>query len=156
MSFINNLKNTKINGCKFLLKDIEYRYIIDKIYENLENNSFSKSIEKALFEFSKNSEIKYFNITQIKTFANNFVNEEVARNKKNLKRPHGGFNLSNQEVLYDTSGVSISIEVNPMDASGVQQLHYVCISQGDKSIRIPCSSKEQAQMIARNYNVNSF
>ena len=157
MSFIGDLKNTKINGCKFLLKEIEYKYINDKIYENLENSlCLRSSIEKAMLEFNENSRVKYFNIRQIKTFANNFLNEEIARNKRDLKRPHGGFNLSNSEVLYDTNGVSLSIEVNPMDSEGVQQIHYVCVSKGEKSFRIPCSSQEQAQMIARNYNINSF
>ena len=157
MSFIRNLKNTRINGCKFLLKEIEYKYINDKIYENLENNlGLKKSIEKAMLEFNKNSKVKYFNVKQIKTFTKNFLKEELARNKRNVKRPHGGHQLSNQEVIRDTQDVSISIEINPMDTDGNTQLHYVCITKGDDSVRIPCSSKEQAQMISRNYNVNSF
>ena len=157
MSFIKNLKNTKINGCKILLKDIEYKYISDKIYENLLNKQgITKSVESALFEFNRNSGVKYFNKNQIKTFVKNFLNEEVGRNKRHLKRPHGGYNISNQETLRDTLDVSITIEINPMDASGQEQLHYVCVTKGNKSFRIPCSSKEQAQMISRNYNINSF
>lgn len=157
MSFISRLKKIKINGCKFLLKEIEYKYINDKIYENLENSlCLQKSTEIAMLEFNKNSKVKYFNTKQIKTFAKNFLKEEVGRNVRSLKRPHSGHQLSNQEVIYDTQNVSISIEINPMDSNGEEQLHYVCITQGDSSIRIPCSSKEQAQMISRNYNVNSF
>ena len=157
MSFIKNLKNTKINGCKFLLKDIEYKYINDKIYENLHNNNgIERSVIMALLEFNANSEIKYFNKSQLKTFAKNFLNEEIGRNQRHLKRPHGGYNISNAETLRDTLDISVSIEINPMDSDGKDQLHYVCVTKGGKSFRIPCSSKEQAEMISRNYNINSF
>lgn len=157
MNFIKSLKNTKINGCKFLLKEIEYKYINDKIYENLQNKlSLRNSVKRALKEFNLKSEVKYFSEKHIITFANNFINEEVARNKKSLKRPNGGFNLSNSEVLKDTIDVSVTIEINPMDSSGNEQVHYVCVDKGGKSYRIPCASKEQAQMIYRNYNLNSF
>ena len=157
MNLIKKLKNTNINGCKILLKDIEYKYINDKIYENLYNKqSVLKSVVVALTEFNNRSEVKYFNKKQIHTFAKNFLNEEIARNKSHLKRPHGGYNISNSETLKDTLDVTISVEINPMDSDGKDQIHYVCITKGEKSFRIPCSSKEQAQMISRNYNINSF
>lgn len=160
MNFSNILKKIKINGCKFLLKDIEYKYISDKINENLEKNmSLKKSVTLAIREFNKNSEIKYFNNSQTSILIENILlesTEKPGRNKRSVERPGGGFNLSNSEVLHDTSDVSISVEINPMDSTGNLQLHYVNIVKNGVNKRIPCSSEEQARMIARNFNINSF